>query len=114
MTDAQPSLFDVAAMDEAERQQADWMKWLQDDRGRWCCPACGAVEESADELHRRHGWQTDLSEIGHPYAVSWPGRYEEGGYIGQGGRCNVLRHEWLVQHYGQWPPPPVSYGTGLG
>ena len=114
MTDVQLSLFDVDAMNEADRQQADWTQWLQDDRGRWCCPACGDVEASSDDLHARHGWQTDLSVAGHPYAVNWPGRYEEGGYSGNGGRCAKLRLAWLVEHYGQWPSAPVPYGTTFG
>jgi hypothetical protein len=83
----------------AERQQADWTAWLQDDRGRWCCPACGDREASAEDLRTTHGWHADLAEVGHPYCYAWPGQYAEGGYSGNGGRCMKLRLEWLDDHY---------------
>lgn len=110
MTAVQLDLFTL--LDElrspAERQQADWVAWLQDDRGRWRCPACGELERSAGDLHDRHGWQVEIEVIGHPYPYPWPGKYAEGGYSGNGGRCMVLRRAWLVDHYGEWPPGPAS------
>lgn len=82
-----------------ERQQADWIAWLQDDRGRWCCPACGAREATPEDLRAEHGWTVDLAKIGHPYFYAWPGHYAEGGYSGNGGRCKKLRMDWLDNHY---------------
>lgn len=93
-------------MTPAQRQQADWLAWLQDDRGRWRCPACGDLVATAEELRTAHGWTVNLSEAGHPYHYSWPGKYAEGGYSGNGGRCKKLRAEWLEDHYR--PTPAVE------
>lgn len=86
-------------LSSAERQQADWTAWLQDDHGRWCCPACGDHVATPEALSAEHGWTADLAEIGHPYFYSWPGHYAEGGYSGNGGRCKRLRLEWLDDRY---------------
>lgn len=110
MNAVQPSLFDDTPaatpryagpllMTREQRQQRDWTAWLQDSAGQWWCPACGDPEPSPETLHVRHGWQPDLSKSGHPYPYSWPGAYEEGGVIGNGGRCRKLRAEWIDQHY---------------
>jgi hypothetical protein len=90
----------TAHLTGAEQQQADWHAWLQNELGQWRCPACGDREESAGDLYDLHGWQTELEVIGHPYFYAWPGRYAEGGYSGNGGRCKKLRLEWLAQRYG--------------
>ncbi|WP_328522865.1 hypothetical protein [Kribbella sp. NBC_00359] len=109
MSGVQLDLFGQVAdyLDAAERQQDDWRTWLQDESGRWACPACGDVESTAEELHVRHGFRAELSATGHPYHYAWPGRYAEGGYSGNGGRCKKLRTKWLQQHYGEWPPGPT-------
>lgn len=107
-TAVQLDLFDFLAadLDPAERQQADWEAWLQDAAGHWQCPACGDHEPTPQAMHDLHGWTIDLTAIGHPFFYSWPGRYEEGGHIGNGGRCRKLRMEWLRAKH---PSRPEDY-----